>query len=126
VASVLRALVYIHNLHCSDLECLDLEVLYRCHQFSRTVSVSFILYSIITAVSNLDKFGMGVLPNPEPFPEKSSKLVMPLSQLFKKLIIFETLDLNLRLMKILSSRHAKEYIYLFLVLHINFRSSAKS
>jgi hypothetical protein len=95
VACVLRALVYIDNLYCSDLECLDLEVLYRCHQFSRTVSVSFILYSIITAVSNLDKFRMGVLPNPEPLPKKSSKLVIPLSQVFKKLIIFEILNLNL-------------------------------
>ena len=96
VAYDLRALAYIDNLYCSDLECLDLEVLYRVHQFFRTVSVSFILYSIITAVSNLDKFRMGALPNPEPFPEKSSKLVIPLSLLFKKLIIFEILDLNLR------------------------------
>jgi hypothetical protein len=95
VAYVLRALAYIDNLCCLVLECLGLEVLYRCHQFSRTVSVSFIIYSIITVVSNLDKFRMGVLPNPKPFPEKSSKLVIPLSQLFKKLIIFGILDLNL-------------------------------
>jgi hypothetical protein len=95
VACVLRALAYIDNLYCLGPECLDLEVLYRCHRFSRTVSVSFIIYSIITVVANLDKFRMGVLPNPEPLPEKSSKLVIPLSQMFKKLIIFEILNLNL-------------------------------
>jgi hypothetical protein len=95
VACVLQALAYIDNLCCLGLECLDLEVLYRCHRFSRTVSVSFTTYSIMTTVANLDKFRMGVLPNPEPSPEKSSKLVIPLSQLFKKLIIFEILDLNL-------------------------------
>lgn len=78
VACVLRA--YIDNLCCLGLECLDLEVLYRCHRFSRTTFVSFIIYSIITVIANLDKFRMGVLPNPEPFPEKSSKLVIPLSQ----------------------------------------------
>jgi hypothetical protein len=40
VACVLLALAYIDNLCCLVLECLDLEVLYRCHQFSRTVSIS--------------------------------------------------------------------------------------
>jgi hypothetical protein len=95
VAYVLRALAYIDNLCCLGLECPDLEVRYRRHRFSRTVSVSFNFCSIITVIVNLDESRMGVLPNPEPVPEKSSKLVIPLSQLFKKLIIFEVLDLNL-------------------------------
>jgi hypothetical protein len=95
VACVLRASAYIDNLCCLALECLDLEVLCRCRRFSRTVFVSFIIYSIITMITNLDKFRMGILPNPEPYPEKSSKLVIPLSQLLKKIIIFEILDLNL-------------------------------
>jgi hypothetical protein len=95
VACAPQVLAYIDNLCCLGLECPGLEVLYRRHRFSRTVSVSFIICSIITLVVNLDKFRMGVLPNPEPVPEKSSKLVIALSQLFKKLIIFEILDLNL-------------------------------
>jgi hypothetical protein len=124
VACVLRALDYTDNLCCLGLECLDLEVLYRRRRFSRTVSVSFIIYSIITVAANLNKFRMGVFPNPEPFPEKSSKLVILLSQLVKKLTVFVILDLNLCQLEIFSSSHAKEYI--FFVFHITVRSSANS
>lgn len=126
VASVLRASDYTDNLCFLGLEYLDLEVLYRCRQFSRTISVSFIIYSSFAVAANLNKFRMGVFPNPEPFPEKSSKLVILLSQLVKKLIVFVMLDLNLCQLKIFSSRHAKEDISLFSVFHIIVRSCANS
>lgn len=51
VASVLRASDYTDNLCCLGLEYLDLEVLYRCRQFFRTISVSFIIYSSFTVAA---------------------------------------------------------------------------